>query len=99
MKRCFVATSGGDVDVTNVADMEPKSQSAAAEPNTIPMARCDCGDHGCGGTDVTITRRGDEVHWNWSGMTPIDRSVVFDAAEYDREVARIASFLAQTGRS
>jgi hypothetical protein len=24
-------------------------------------------------------------------MTPIDRSVVFDAAEYDREVVRIAS--------
>jgi hypothetical protein len=63
---------------------------ASVEPHTIPIARCECGHHGCVGTDVTITRRGDLVHWDWVYVTPIDRSVVFDGAEYDREVTRIA---------
>ena len=63
---------------------------ATARSHTVPIARCECGHHGCGGTDVTITRRGDLVHWDWLYMTPINRNVVFDAVEYDREVARIA---------
>lgn len=63
---------------------------ATAEPHTVAIARCQCGHHGCAGTDVTITRRGDLVQWDWRYATPIDRSVVFDAVEYDHEVARIA---------
>jgi hypothetical protein len=70
----------------------PENQLVAiAKPHTVAIARCQCGHHGCAGTDVTITRRGDLVHWDWLHATPIDRSVVFDAAEYDREIARIAN--------
>ena len=69
----------------------PENQLVAiAKPHTIPIARCDCGHHGCAGTDVTIIRRGDVVVWDWLGVTPIDRSVVFNGVEYDRETARIA---------
>ncbi|WP_156758575.1 hypothetical protein [Actinokineospora pegani] len=38
---------------------------AAAEPRTVPIARCSCGSYGCGRTDVTITR----VGWRWPGRT------------------------------
>ena len=63
---------------------------ATAQPHTAPVARCDCGHYDCGSTDVEITRRGGQVYWDWQQATPIDRSVVFDAVQYDREVARIA---------
>ncbi len=63
---------------------------ATAQPHTAPVARCDCGHYDCGSTDVEITRRGGQVYWDWQQATPIDRSVVFDAVQYDREIARIA---------
>ena len=63
---------------------------ATAQPNTAPVARCDCGHYDCGSTDVEITRRGGQVYWDWQQATSIDRSVVFDAVQYDREIARIA---------
>jgi hypothetical protein len=63
---------------------------AAADPRTVPIARCGCGVYGCGSTDVTITRDGDLVHWDWSIEVPMNRGVSFAAAHYDAEVARIA---------
>ncbi|WP_410813401.1 hypothetical protein [Micromonospora sp. 067-2] len=64
---------------------------AAAQPHTVPIARCACGVYGCGSTDVTITRDGDLVHWDWSIEVPMNRGVSFAAAEYDRELARVAA--------
>lgn len=59
--------------------------------HSVPFARCQsCGDRTCDSTDVTITRDGPVVHWDWSGRTvPMDRRVTFDAQEYDAEVARV----------
>ncbi|GAA2482175.1 hypothetical protein [Winogradskya humida] len=64
---------------------------AAPEPRTTPFARCDCGDYGCGVTDVTITRDGDAVHWDWSVELPINRRVSFAADQYDTEITRMAA--------
>ncbi|MGC5051439.1 hypothetical protein ACLQ2S_08315 [Micromonospora sp. DT48] len=64
---------------------------ATAEPRTVPIARCSCGVYGCGSTDVTITRDGELVHWDWSGEAPMARGVSFPAVEYDVEVARVAA--------
>jgi hypothetical protein len=64
---------------------------ASPEPHTVPIARCDCGFYDCGSTDITITRRGDLVHWDWLYIAPINRGVSFNAADYDREITRIAS--------
>lgn len=64
---------------------------AAAEPSTAIVARCSCGEYGCANTAVTITRSGEVVQWEWLHKKPIDRNPRFDAAEYDREVARVAA--------
>jgi hypothetical protein len=64
---------------------------AAAKARTVPIARCACGVYGCGSTDVTITRDGDLVHWDWSIEVPMNRSVSFAAVRYDAEVARVAA--------
>jgi hypothetical protein len=64
---------------------------ASSEPHTTPIARCECGIYGCGATDITITRSGERVHWDWLYEAPMNRGVSFDAAEYAREVDRVAS--------
>jgi hypothetical protein len=64
---------------------------ATAEPRTVPIARCQCGEYGCGATDVTIRRDGDRVHWDWSLQVPMGRGVSFDAGRYDAEIARAAA--------
>jgi hypothetical protein len=64
---------------------------AGTEPTTIPVARCSCGEYGCGSTDVTIVRAGDVVHWDWSLEAPMDRRVTFAADAYAREVDRVAA--------
>jgi len=64
---------------------------AAPQPHTVPIARCDCGEYGCGSTDVTIVRDGDLVHWDWSIEVPMNRGVSFAASRYDAEVARVAT--------
>jgi hypothetical protein len=64
---------------------------AAPETRTVPIARCECGEYGCGSTDVTITRDGDVVHWEWLIEAPMGRGVSFAAAQYDAEVARVAA--------
>jgi hypothetical protein len=64
---------------------------ASSEPHTTPIAGCECGTYGCGATDITITRHGDRVHWDWLIEVPMNRGVTFDAADYDREISRVAS--------
>jgi hypothetical protein len=64
---------------------------AASRPHTVPIARCGCGVYGCGSTDVTITRDGDRVHWDWSIEVPMSKGASFAATEYDVEVTRVAA--------
>jgi hypothetical protein len=64
---------------------------ATDEPRTVPFARCECGEYGCGSTDITIVRDDDRVHWDWLIETPMDRGVTFDAAAYDAEMARMTA--------
>ena len=61
---------------------------ATPRPHTVPIARCDCGEYGCGSTDVTITRDGDLVRWDWLLEKPMSRGVRFAAGRYDAEVGR-----------
>ena len=64
--------------------------SATSEGRRVAVARCDCGVYGCGATDVVVQRVGDTVRWDWLVETPMDRSVEFDARDYDAEVLRVA---------
>lgn len=64
---------------------------ATAEPHTVQVARCSCGDDGCTATLVTIVREGRRVHWDWAGTQPMARGVTFPADAYDAEVARVAA--------
>lgn len=61
---------------------------AGVEPHVVGVARCACGELGCRATHVTITRGDDMVRWDWMVDVPSEQSAVFDAARYDREVAR-----------
>lgn len=63
---------------------------AAAEPRTVPIARCGCGIYGCGSTDVTISRDGATVRWDWLKEAPMPRPATFAADQYAAEVARVA---------
>lgn len=65
--------------------------AATAEPHVAPIARCECGESGCGVTDVRIVRDGGVVHWDWLIEVPMPHGVTFDAEQYDSEVARFAS--------
>jgi hypothetical protein len=65
---------------------------ADSQPRTVAIARCGArGVYDCGGTDVTITRDGDLVRWEWSREVPMDRSACFAATQYELEVARVAA--------
>lgn len=64
---------------------------ATAEPHTVRIARCACGDGGCASTAVTIVRDGNRVHWEWSAEKPMSRGVTFPADAYDAEIARVAA--------
>lgn len=66
---------------------------ATSQPHTVPIARCRCGFYSCVGTDVTIVRDGNVVHWDWSREIPMQRGVSFAADRYDAEVARVAADL------
>src|SRR4051812_38926240 len=63
----------------------------SAEPHTIPVARCDCGNYGCGMTDVRISREPGVVHWDWLIEAPINRRVTFDSVDYARELERVTA--------
>ncbi|WP_370948092.1 hypothetical protein AB5J62_11010 [Amycolatopsis sp. cg5] len=60
-----------------------------ASDGRVPIARCDCGNYGCGVTDVAITREGGWVYWEWLVEKPMERVVVFAAEQYDAELARM----------
>lgn len=62
--------------------------AATNEPRTVPFARCGCGVYGCGSTDVTITRDGSIIRWQFTIETPGVTDVAFDADAYDTELAR-----------
>jgi hypothetical protein len=64
---------------------------AGPQPHTVPIARCDCGEYGCGSTDVTITADGDRVHGKWLLEVPMHRTATFAAAAYAEEVERAAA--------
>ncbi|GAB20792.1 hypothetical protein GOEFS_132_00230 [Gordonia effusa NBRC 100432] len=64
---------------------------ASEQPTRVPIARCTCGHYICGGTDVTIVREGDVVHWDWSLKAPTSVGKTFQAAAYDAEVTRIGA--------
>lgn len=64
---------------------------ASTQPRVVPIARCECGEYGCGVTDVRILRQGDAVHWDWLHETPMDHGVTFRAVQYDAAVARVAA--------
>jgi hypothetical protein len=67
---------------------------ATTQSHIVPIARClACGFYDCWGTDVTISRDGDVVHWEWSRDAPMNRGASLDAARYDSEVARVAADL------
>jgi hypothetical protein len=65
--------------------------TATTVATQVGIARCECGEYGCGATDVVILREGDAVHWDWEFEVPIRGGVTFKAEEYDAEVARIGA--------
>lgn len=64
---------------------------ATTTPHQVGIARCECGEYGCGSTDVVIVRQGDAVHWDWEYEVPIRGGASFRADDYDAEVARIGA--------
>lgn len=64
---------------------------ATTEPRHVVVARCTCGEPGCGSTEARITRIGEAVHWDWYVDPPLGHGVSFDAAQYDAEVERIGN--------
>ncbi|MFC5241345.1 hypothetical protein [Streptomyces atrovirens] len=64
---------------------------ATGEPREVMLAEAYCTEGCCGGLYTTIVRDGAEVVWkDWRSSMPGDppQELRFDAAEYDREVAR-----------
>lgn len=72
---------------------------AGPQPRRLTIARCTCGETGCGSTDVTITRDGDAVHWDWAIEAPMARRATFERHQYDLEVVRIGDAHAGGTRS
>jgi hypothetical protein len=64
---------------------------AAPQPHSVPIARCDCGEYGCGSTDVLIVSDRDLVHWDWLKEVPMARGVSFAADRYAAEIERAGS--------
>ncbi|WP_350280194.1 hypothetical protein [Kribbella sp. HUAS MG21] len=64
---------------------------ATTEPRQVVVARCTCGESGCGSTEARITRAGSVVHWEWYVDPPLGHGVTFDAPQYDAEVERIGA--------
>lgn len=64
-----------------------------AEPTAkqVPIARCECGEYGCGSTDALIRREGDVVHWDWLIEKPASSGATFKADQYDAEVERVVN--------
>jgi hypothetical protein len=70
----------------------PANQLAAtAEPRRVVVARCTCGEPGCGSTEAEITRDGDAVHWDWYVDVPLNHGVSFEATAYDAAIEQLAA--------
>lgn len=70
----------------------PENQLVATTtPHQVGIARCECGEYGCGSTDVVIVRDEIAVHWDWEFEAPIRGGVSFKADEYDAEVERLGA--------
>jgi hypothetical protein len=65
--------------------------AATNEPRRVVVARCTCGESGCGSTEARITRDQGVVHWDWSVDVPLGHGVSFEASAYDAEVERIGA--------
>ena len=57
---------------------------ASSESHTATVARCACGEVGCGSAEVRIVRDGESIIWAYND----DLGFVFDARAYDHELAR-----------
>lgn len=87
-----MSAAGAGLGMDPVDVLVPRNRFIATDdPNRIPAARCGCGVYGCRVTDLVIQREGDVVHWDWEVERPVKRRMTFDAAAYDREVARIGA--------
>lgn len=87
-----ITSAGAGIGMDPYALLIPDNRLVATwELTTIPIARCECGELGCGRTDVTIVRNSDKIRWGWSHDRPMRREAVFDPEQYDREIARAAS--------
>lgn len=69
---------------------------AAEEPVRVELSNNDCVTDCCGGVFVTIRRQGDRVVWSdWENTddtrVPVPPEAVFDAAQYDAELARLVA--------
>jgi hypothetical protein len=64
---------------------------AGPKPTRLVVARCTCGEVGCGSTELRIVREGDVVHWDWLIEAPVDRRPTFAADAYQQEVERVAA--------
>jgi hypothetical protein len=64
---------------------------ATVEPRRVLVARCTCGEPGCGSTEALITRDDGVVHWDWYVDVPFDHGVSFDAATYDAAIEQLAA--------
>jgi hypothetical protein len=85
-----MTAAGAGLGMDAVDVLVPVHRLVATErPRRVAVARCGCGVYGCGSTDVVVQRVGDTVRWDWEIEVPLDRPAVFDAAEYDREMARV----------
>ena len=67
---------------------------ARPQPHTARIGRCTCGDYECRPIDVTITRDGPQVHWDWLKNKPMDQRVTFAWSQYAGEISRVASDVA-----
>ncbi len=85
-----ILIDGADWLGENVLGLDPPDlnvQLARAPGQRLRVGRCDCGVVGCCDVRVTLKREGDRVSWS----PEAGGEVVFDAREYDAELARMAS--------
>lgn len=83
-KGAGMGMSPFDVILPNRLHAEPTARQ-------VPIARCECGEYGCGSTDVLIRREGEVVHWDWLIEKPASGGATFDAEQYETEVDRLVN--------
>lgn len=87
-----VTRQGAGLGMNPFAVLVPDNLLVATDqPRQVAIARCECGEVGCGSTIVTIVRDGDVVHWDAADLPALGGGATFRAEEYDAEVTRIAA--------